>query len=147
MSKTSLSKTANLVSALVVACTVALAAPGAALAVTGPVPAVVQGKKHKAKVEARADKTRVKVGEEAKIKGSFADLGGQESVAGGEPIVVQQLRAGVWVDLSSGTCRPNGHFVFSVSFTVRANVSLRVFHPETDLYVSAVSGVIGLVVG
>ena len=142
-----MSKTSNLVSALVVACTVALAAPAVAVAAGGPAPAVVQGHpKHKAKLEAKADKTQVKVGEETKIKGSFADLGGQESVAGGEPVIVQQLQGGVWVNLSSGTCRPNGNFVFSLSFSVRATLSLRVYHPETDLYVSAVSSVIGLVV-
>ncbi|MFJ7217110.1 hypothetical protein [Amycolatopsis sp. NPDC098790] len=140
-----MSKTSNLVSALVIACTVALAVPAAAVAVTGPT--AVQGpKKHKAKIEAKADKSRVKVGEETKIKGSFADLGGQESLTGGEPVIVQQLQAGVWVNLSTGTCRPNGNFVLSLSFSVRASVSLRVFHPETDLYVSAVSGVFGVVV-
>jgi hypothetical protein len=141
-----MSKTSNLVSALVIACTVALAAPTVALAATGTAPAAVQGKKHKAKVEAKADKTRVKVGEETKIKGSFADLGGQESVAGGEPVIVQQLQAGVWVNLSTGTCRPNGNFVFSLSFSLRATLSLRVYHPETDLYVSAVSSVFSVVV-
>lgn len=141
-----MSKPSNFVSALVLACTVALAAPTVALAATGPAPAAVQGKKHKAKVEAKAEKNRVKVGEETKIKGSFADLGGLESVAGGEPVIVQQLQAGVWVNLSTSTCRPNGSFVFSLSFSVRATLTLRVYHPETELYVSAVSSVFGLVV-
>jgi hypothetical protein len=141
-----MSKPSNLVSALVIACTVALAAPTVALAATGPAPAAVQGKKHKAKLEAKAEKTRVKVGEETKIKGSFADLGGQESVSGGEPVIVQQLKAGVWVDLTTGTCKPNGVFKFSVSFNIRANVTLRVFHPETELYVGVVSSLIGIVV-
>ncbi|WP_290058951.1 hypothetical protein [Amycolatopsis solani] len=141
-----MSKPSHFVSALVVACTVALAAPAIALAAAGPAPAAVHGKKHKAKVEAKADKSRVKVGEETKIKGSFADLGGLESVAGGEPVIVQQLQAGVWVNLTTGTCRPNGNFVFSLSFSVRASLTLRVYHPETELYVSAVSSVIGLVV-
>lgn len=142
-----MSKPSNLVSALVIACTVALAAPTVALAATGPAPAAVQGKKkHKAKLEAKAEKTRVKVGEETKIKGSFADLGGQESVSGGEPVIVQQLKAGVWVDLTTGTCKPNGVFRFSVSFRIRANVTLRVFHPETELYVGVVSSLIGIVV-
>jgi len=141
-----MSKTSNLVSALVVACAVALAVPAVAAAAAGPAPAAVQGHKHQAKLDANADKTHVKVGEETKIKGSFADLGRQESFTGGEPVIVQQLQAGVWVNLSTGTCRPNGNFVFSLSFSVRASLSLRVYHPETDLYVSAVSSVIGLVV-
>ncbi|WP_328442723.1 hypothetical protein [Amycolatopsis sp. NBC_00438] len=139
-------KPSNLGSALVIACAVALAAPTVALAATGPAPAAVQGKKHKAKLEAKAEKNRVKVGEETKIKGSFADLGGQESVSGGEPVVVQQLKGGVWVDLTTGTCKPNGVFKFSVSFKIRANVTLRVFHPETELYVGVVSGLIGIAV-
>ncbi|WP_225439754.1 hypothetical protein [Amycolatopsis eburnea] len=141
-----MSKPSNFVSALVLACTVALAAPAVAFAATGPAPAAVQGKKHKAKVEAKADKSRVKVGETTKIKGSFADLGGQESLAGGEPVIVQQLQAGVWVNLSTTTCRPNGGFVFSLSFSLRTTLTLRVYHPETDLYLSAVSSVFGVVV-
>jgi hypothetical protein len=141
-----MSKPSHLASALVIACTVALAAPTVAPAATGPAPAAVQGKKHKAKLEAKADKNRVKVGEETKIKGSFADLGGQESLSGGEPVIVQQLNAGVWVNLSTGTCRPNGNFVFSLSFSVRASVTLRVVHPETELYVGVVSNLIGIVV-
>ncbi|MEV6647444.1 hypothetical protein [Amycolatopsis sp. NPDC051371] len=141
-----MSKPSNLVSALVIACTVALAAPTVAPAATGPAPAAVQGKKHKAKLEAKAEKSRVKVGEETKIKGSFADLGGQESLSGGEPVIVQQLKAGVWVDLTTGTCKPNGVFRFSLSFSIHANVTLRVFHPETELYVGVVSSLIGIVV-
>ena len=137
----------RILTALVIACTVAGLAPAVASADPAPVPLAQQGhKKHKAKLDAGVEKAKVKVGEETKIKGSFADVGGLESLSGGEPIVVQKLVGSTWVDLTTGTCKPNGHFKFSLSFTLRASLTLRVFHPETDLYVSVSSSLIALLV-
>jgi len=52
---------------------------------------------------------------------------------------VQQLQAGAWVNLADTTCRPNGGFSFSLSFSVSATVSLRLYHPESTLYAAAYS--------
>ena len=133
--------------ALVIACTIAGLAPAVANADPAPVPVAQQGhKKHKLKLEASADKSRVKVGEETKIKGSLAELTGLESATTNEPIIVQRLDGHVWVDVATGGCRPNGNFRLNLSFTIRASLTLRVYHPETDLYVSATSSLIALVV-
>jgi len=56
-----------------------------------------------------------------------------------EAVIVQQLQAGVWVNLADTTCRPNGGFTFSLSFSLSATVSLRLYHPETTLYAAAYS--------
>ncbi len=137
----------RILTALVIACTVAGLAPAVSSAATAPVPVAQQGhKKHKAKLDAGVEKAKVKVGEETKIKGSFADLGGLEAVSGGEPVIVQKLVGNVWVNLTTGTCRPNGNFRFSLSFSLRASLTLRVFHPETDLYLSVSSNLFALVV-
>ncbi|OXM45248.1 hypothetical protein CFP71_38930 [Amycolatopsis thailandensis] len=108
-------------------------------------------KKKKVKLEAKADKSKVKVGEETKLKGRLdviADSadGDGDSADALELIIVQKLVAGVWVDLSNGSCRPNGSFVLSLSFSVKASLTLRVYHPETALYASATSSVFGVVV-
>ncbi|MFI6305652.1 hypothetical protein ACIBCH_27555 [Amycolatopsis thailandensis] len=106
-------------------------------------------KKKKVKLEAKADKSKVKVGEETKLKGRLdviADSAGGDSADALELIIVQKLVAGVWVDLSNGSCRPNGSFVLSLSFSVKASLTLRVYHPETTLYASATSSVFGVVV-
>jgi hypothetical protein len=122
----------------------------AALAVTPVVasaaPAAVQAPaKHKMKVQAQPAKDHVKKGEKTQIKGRIDDLA-RSGATGTETLYVQQLRAGVWVDVVAGTCRPNGGFSIDVSFDVSATLSLRVYHPESTLYVSAVSDVFALVV-
>jgi len=137
----------RILTALVIACTVAGLAPAVASADPAPVPTAQQGhKKHKVKLEASAEKAKVKVGEETKIKGSLAELTGLESVSTSEPIIVQRLDGNVWVDVATGGCRPNGIFRLSLSFSIRASLTLRVYHPETDLYVSATSSIFALLV-
>ncbi|OXM44389.1 hypothetical protein [Amycolatopsis alba] len=105
-------------------------------------------KKKKVKLEAKADKSKVKVGEETKLKGRLDVVAddGRDAADALELIVVQKLVAGVWVDLSNGSCKPNGSFVLSLSFSVKASLTLRVYHPETTLYASATSSVFGVVV-
>ncbi|EMD23858.1 hypothetical protein [Amycolatopsis azurea] len=105
-------------------------------------------KKKKVKLEAKADKSKVKVGEETKLKGRLDVVAddGRDAADALELIIVQKLVAGVWVDLSNGSCRPNGSFSLSLSFSVKASLTLRVYHPETTLYASATSSVFGVVV-
>ena len=136
----------RILSALVIAVTVAGFAP--AVSAAAPLsPTATQGHhKHKVKLDASAEKTKIKVGETTRIKGSLADLAGLESVASSEPLIVQRLDGHVWVDVTTGSCKPNGNFKLSLSFKLRASLTLRVFHPETDLYVSATSGLIALLV-
>ncbi|MBB5856672.1 hypothetical protein ACFQ05_27670 [Amycolatopsis umgeniensis] len=103
-------------------------------------------KKKKVKLEAKADKSKVKVGEETKLKGRLDVIAEGDGADALELIIVQKLVAGVWVDLSNGSCKPNGKFVLSLSFSVKASLTLRVFHPETEIYASATSSVFGVVV-
>ncbi|KAA9153907.1 hypothetical protein FPZ12_033405 [Amycolatopsis acidicola] len=113
------------------------AAPAASAAPAAP--------KSKVAVHAKAEKDSVHVGEKVKITGDL-DASSQNRVDSLEPVIVQSLQAGVWVNLSTGSCRPNGLFSIDLSFTVSAQLSLRVFHPETGLYASATSSVFGLLV-
>ncbi|MEV7552504.1 hypothetical protein AB0N89_23075 [Amycolatopsis sp. NPDC089917] len=98
----------------------------------------------KVKIEAKADKSKVK-GRLDVVADSAAGEG-RDATGALELIVVQKLVAGVWVDLSNGSCKPNGSFVLSLSFSVKASLTLRVYHPETTLYASATSSVFGVVV-
>ncbi|PXY25084.1 hypothetical protein [Prauserella endophytica] len=140
MVSTSSARRLRLLTALL-ACLVVFAAPATAAASAGP--------KGQLKVHAKADKSVVKVNEKVKIKGGLDVLSGgsgHDATSGREPVLLQSLQAGVWVNVSTGWCRPNGGFSLSVSFDLAASLSLRVFHPETDLYASAYSGVFSLVV-
>ena len=134
-------------SALAVSLLVAGLAPAVASAAP-TLPSASQGhKKHKMKVDAKVDKNRIKAGETTKVRGNLTDLTPNDAFAGNaEPIVVQRLQGSAWIDVADGTCRPNGAFVLNLSFSVRASLSLRVFHPETDLYVSAYSSIFSLVI-
>jgi hypothetical protein len=132
----------RILTALTVGCAVLAVTPVVAAAA----PTAVQAPaKHKMKVQAKAAKDQVKKHEKTQIKGRIDDLA-RSAATGTETLYVQQLRAGIWVDVVAGTCRPNGDFSIDVSFDVSATLSLRVFHPESSLYVSAVSDVFALVV-
>ncbi|HKN52500.1 MAG TPA: hypothetical protein VJX66_08370 [Amycolatopsis sp.] len=140
----------RILSALVIALCAAGLAPAVAAAAPTPTPLTVQGHhKHKVKLEAGAEKAQVKAGESTKIKGRLDALeGGLQSLGSSEPIIVQRLDLSThtWINVASGSCRPNGAFSLSLSFSLRASLSLRVYHPESDLYVSAYSSVFALLV-
>ncbi|SDX60519.1 hypothetical protein SAMN05421504_103235 [Amycolatopsis xylanica] len=150
MTTPSLFRAGRALSAVVLSCLVAgLATPASADAIAPTMSATAHASnKHKLKIEAGVSKSRIKLGETTKVTGSLKETGGLESAAieGGEPIVVQRLAGNVWVDVASGTCRPNGNFSLSVSFSLRASLTLRVYHPETDLYWSASSSTFALLV-
>jgi hypothetical protein len=95
------------------------------------------------KLSAKLLDTRVKVNGKARIHGRL-DVETPLPLASGvrrglELIVVQELKAGVWVDLTTSTCRPNATFRLRVSFSLAAQYTLRVYHPATALYASASS--------
>lgn len=83
----------------------------------------------KAKLHAKLLDTKVTVNAKARIHGKLdLDL---RSATAREPIVVQRLVGGVWVDLLSANCRPSLTFQLSVSFSISAEYTLRLYHPLT----------------
>ncbi|MFC0430077.1 hypothetical protein [Kutzneria buriramensis] len=133
---------ARTLTALTVACAALTVMPVAASAF----PAVTQAPaKHKMKVQAKPAKTKIKKQEKTQIKGRIDDTARSASDTA-ETLIVQELQAGVWVDVATDECRPNGAFAIDVSFDVSATLSLRVFHPESTLYAAAYSDVFALVV-
>lgn len=94
----------------------------------------------KAKLSAKLLDTKVKVNAKARIQGRL-DVqlpmmrdGAQLSTSEGfELVVVQELRAGVWVDLQPARCQPNIRFRIAVSFSLVAQYTLRVIHPTSSL--------------
>lgn len=87
----------------------------------------------KAKLQAKLLDSKVKVNAMARIHGRL-DLDARSTQW--EPIIVQHLVAGVWVDLLSSDCRPNYTFRLGVSFSVAARYTLRVYNPTTTVYSS-----------
>ncbi|WP_246258221.1 hypothetical protein [Amycolatopsis anabasis] len=99
------------------------------------------------KVHAKLDKNQVKVGEKVKLKGSLEiDAPARSGSDGLELLLVQKLQAGVWVNIADTSCRPNGNYSLNLSFSVSAQLSLRVYYPGTSIYAAASSEVFGLVV-
>jgi hypothetical protein len=91
----------------------------------------------KVSVSAELLDAKVKVNGKARIKGRLdVDARAQSGL---ELVVVQYLSAGVWVDLAPARCYPNSAFRVSVSFSVAAEYTLRVYHPPTTLYAAAYS--------
>ncbi|MET8997031.1 hypothetical protein [Amycolatopsis sp. NPDC004169] len=139
----------RLIAALAV--TVALAGLAPALAApagAAPLSSATEAGKKKVKVDGKLAKDHVKVGEKVDLKGNLQVLETARSEASVETVIVQQLQAGAWVNIADTTCRPNGGFSLSLSFSLSATVSLRLFHPETSLYAAAYSaGTLTLRVG
>ncbi|WP_410588625.1 hypothetical protein [Amycolatopsis sp. lyj-23] len=137
----------RILSALVVGLFLAGLAP----AVAGAAPlssAAVEAGKKKVAVEGKLGKDHVKVNERVDLKGNLKVLGAARSEGSVETVVVQQLKAGAWVNIADTNCRPNGGFSVNLSFSVSATVSLRLYHPETTLYAAAYSaGTLTLHVG
>jgi len=115
--------------------TPALAAPAGA----APLSSATQAGKGKVKVDGKLSKDHVKVNEKVDLKGNLKVLDAARSEGSVEAVIVQQLQAGAWVNIADTTCRPNGGFSLSLSFSLSATVSLRLFHPETTLYAAAYS--------
>lgn len=117
-----MTKHARLIAALVLCLAVVVAGPASG---AGATTTTAPGKPT---LTAKLLDKKVKVHGKARIKGELEvpDSRGERSL---EPIIVQKLVAGVWVDVTTGTCRPNYTFKLSVSFSVAAEYQLRLYHP------------------
>jgi hypothetical protein len=99
--------------------------------VAAPASATTDGK---TKLSATLLDKKVKVDEKARMKGELeVDARGGRAL---EPIIVQKLVAGVWVNVLTTDCRPNYTFRLNVSFSIAAEYQLRVYHPSTTVYSS-----------
>jgi hypothetical protein len=87
----------------------------------------------KAKLHAQLLDTKVKVNAKARIHGRL-DLDTRSTLW--EPIIVQRLVAGVWVDVFSTECRPNYTFRLGVSFSISTQYTLRVYNPTLAVHSS-----------
>jgi hypothetical protein len=128
--------------ALLVFCLALMITPMSAHAATAAKPPA------KVTVSATLLDTKVKVNGKARIKGRL-DVESPLAARGAsalELVVVQQLKAGLWVDLAPSRCYPNSTFRMSVSFSVAADYTLRVYHPATELYAAAYSSTFVLTV-
>ncbi|MEU5264125.1 hypothetical protein [Amycolatopsis sp. NPDC021455] len=133
----------RILSALAITIAVAGLAPAlAAPAGAAPLTSAVEAGKGKVKVDGKLSKDHVKVNEKVDLKGNLKVLDAARAEDGTEvleAVIVQQLQAGAWVNIADTTCRPNGGFSLSLSFSLSATVSLRLYHPETTLYAAAYS--------
>jgi hypothetical protein len=105
------------------------------------------------KVSAKPDKTHLRVGEHVKIRGQLDTLTAGNGTAAPmasadlEPVVVQELEGGTWVNLETDFCQPDEDFAIDVSFDISAALTLRVYHPDTDAFDAGFSDTFNLFVG
>jgi hypothetical protein len=121
------------VTALAFGC-LGLAVPAAA-ASYATTPAAVQSPAHKpVQLSARPDRGQIHRGEHVKLRGHLAT-----GVGHGAPeiLLVQVWRGGGWVTVATGRCQPDSDFVIDLSFNVSANLTLRVYHPQSALFAAA----------
>lgn len=112
-----------------------LTAMPAAAAGYATTPAAVHSPAHKpVHLTAKPDKARIHRGEHIKLRGHLTTGVGHGSA---EILLVQEFRAGGWVTVATAHCRPDSDFAIDLSFNVSANLTLRVYHPETSLFAAA----------
>jgi hypothetical protein len=116
---------------LFIAFVLCLAALVAGTASASAMPATSDGK---TKLTASLMDKKVKVNANARIKGKL-DTETSDGRAL-EPIIIQKLVAGAWVNVSTTDCRPNYTFRLNISFSIAAEYSLRVYHPTTAVFSS-----------
>ncbi|MFD8500706.1 hypothetical protein [Amycolatopsis sp. NPDC059657] len=146
MNHTLISRACRTFAVLAISCALVAGFTPAASAIGSPVTAAstTNGKK-KVNVGLDLSKKQAKANEEVKLKGKLDVLEGgllsDDAVSSGsETLILQtQISGGVWVDYGSYYCKPKG--TFSLNFSFSATVSLRLYHPETTLYLSAYSSI------
>ncbi|WP_125726314.1 hypothetical protein [Kibdelosporangium aridum] len=114
-------------------------------------PAVASAATAKAKpttltLDAGGAQVKVKKGNKLSIKGTLGAQGGerQQLVLGLNVFAQVNIGASGWVDLTSKSCQPNSTFHLKLSIDVSAD--LRLYFPGTDVYASATSNIVGVVV-
>lgn len=130
---------AGLVATVALGCVGAASAPSVAAA--QHTPAVARSvHRQPAQLTAKPDKLRIKRGERVTVRGRLTVGQGHTAapfVTDTEPLLVQELTAAGWTTIETDSCEPGGDFAIQLSFGISADLTLRVFHPETDLYAAA----------
>ncbi|MER6765851.1 MULTISPECIES: hypothetical protein [Amycolatopsis] len=124
-----------------------LAAPAEAAVPQANAPAAHQaGKKTPVHIKAGPVKAKVHKGEQLRIHGHFATGPAGRADDGGLLYLQEQTQAGAWVNLASASCAPDNDFDLGIRLNVSATLTLRVYHPESTLFATAVSAVFTVVV-
>ncbi|MFC0111358.1 hypothetical protein [Kibdelosporangium aridum] len=96
-------------------------------------------------LDAGGAQVKVKKGNKLSIKGTLGAPGHERELTLGLNVFAQiNIGASGWVDLTSKTCHPNSTFNLKLSIDVSAD--LRLYFPGTDVYASATSNIVGVVV-
>jgi hypothetical protein len=112
-------------------------------AVASATPAVM-GKPTTLTLDAGGAEVKLKKGNKLSVKGKLAAQGERELTLGLNVFAQIKLGASGWTDLTTKSCQPNSTFTLKLS--IEASAELRLYFPGTDLYASATSNIVGVIV-
>jgi hypothetical protein len=96
-------------------------------------------------LDAGGAQVKLKKGNKLSVKGKLGAQGDQRELTLGLNVFAQiKLGASSWTDLTSKSCQPNSTFTLKLS--IEASADLRLYFPGTDLYASATSNIVGVVI-
>ncbi|MEV4315522.1 hypothetical protein [Actinocrispum sp. NPDC049592] len=96
-------------------------------------------------LDAGGAQVKLKKGNKLSVKGKLGTQGDSRELRLGLDVFAQiKVGASAWADLTSKSCQPNSTFNLKLSVDVSAD--LRLYFPGTDLYASATSNIVGVVV-
>lgn len=105
----------------------------------------VQAKPTTLELDAGGAKVKLKKGNQLQIKGKLGAQGGERQLTLGLDVFAQiRVGASAWSSIYTKNCQPNATFTAKV--TIDASADLRLFFPGTNVYASATSNIVGVVI-
>lgn len=96
-------------------------------------------------LDAGGAEVKLKKGNKLSVKGKLGAQGQQRELTLGLNVFAQiNVGASGWTDLTHKSCQPNSTFTLKLS--IAASADLRLYFPGTDLYASATSNIVGVVI-
>lgn len=96
-------------------------------------------------LDAGGAQVKLKKGNKLSVKGKLGTQGEARELTLGLDVFAQiKIGASAWADLTTKSCQPNA--TFNLKLTIEASADLRLYFPGTDVYASATSNIVGIVV-
>ncbi|HEX7301606.1 hypothetical protein [Lentzea sp.] len=104
----------------------------------------VQAKPTTLELDAGGAKVKLKKGNKLQVKGKLGARGDRELTLGLDVFAQVRVGASVWTNIYTANCQPNA--TFTARLTIDASADLRLFFPGTNVYTSATSNIVGVLV-
>ncbi|WP_434448338.1 hypothetical protein [Lentzea sp. E54] len=103
-----------------------------------------QAKPTTLELDAGGAKVKLKKGDKLQIKGKLGVRGERQLTLGLDVFAQVRVGASAWTSIYTKNCQPNA--TFTAKLTIDASADLRLYFPGTNVYASATSNIVGVIV-